>query len=98
MSMQGIGGMIRKQAEKPANMRLHSEAHALADELRLYFNEPTKFAMYLGVIKRIGVPQARAIFSTIKGDSGKVDNPRKLFMWMASAKAREKKPPEAPAS
>ena len=82
MAMEGIGGVIRKSAAAPANKRLHSEAHVLADEISSFFNERKRFAMYLGVIKRLGVSKARSIFSIIKSDT-KADNPRKLFMWMA---------------
>lgn len=81
--MEGIGGVIKKRANVPANTRLHSEAHVLADEMSTYFNERGRFAMYLGVINRLGVPKARAIFAELKAESGAVQNPRKLFMWLA---------------
>ena len=80
--MEGIGGVIRKKAEAKPNVRLHSDAHALADEICAAFNERKAFAMYLGVIKRIGVARARAIFSDVKSDAN-VRNPRKMFMWLA---------------
>ena len=82
MAMEGIGGVLRKKAEAKPNTRIHSEAHALADEISSYFNERKRFAMYLGVIKRIGVAQARANFAEIKAE-GNAQNPRKLFMWLA---------------
>lgn len=81
--MEGVGDVIRKKLAKGANRRLHSEAHVLADEISSFFNERRRFAMYLGVIKRLGVPRTRAIFAQVKSDSGAVDNPRKLFMWLA---------------
>jgi hypothetical protein len=80
--MEGIGGVIRKKADEKPNKRLHSDAHVLADEISSYFNERKLFGMYLGVIKRLGVPKARAIFSAVKSDM-KADNPRKMFMWLA---------------
>jgi hypothetical protein len=82
MAMEGIGGVIRKKAEAKPNTRIHSEAHALADEISTHFNERRRFAMYLGVINRIGVAQARALFAEIKSE-GNAQNPRKLFMWLA---------------
>ena len=82
MGMEGIGGVIRKKAEAKPNARIHSEAHALADEITTTFNERKAFAMYLGVIKRIGVAKARAIFADVKADAN-VQNPRKMFMWLA---------------
>ncbi|MEK7545752.1 MAG: hypothetical protein AAB554_01585 [Patescibacteria group bacterium] len=81
-AMEGIGGVIRKRSESKPNTRIHSEAHALADEISAHFNERQRFAMYLGVIKRVGVPAARAIFAEIKSESN-ARNPRKLFMWLA---------------
>ena len=80
--MEGIGGVIRKKAEAKPNLRLHSEAHALADEISSHFNERKRFGMYLGVINRIGVARARAIFADVKSDAN-VQNPRKMFMWLA---------------
>lgn len=81
--MEGLGDLIRrKKASAPANVRLHSEAHVLADEMSAYFNERKRFAMYLGVIKRLGVAKARSIFASIKAE-GQAASPRKLFMWMA---------------
>ena len=89
MAMEGIGGVIRKKKEeaKP-NTRIHSDAHALADEISTYFNERKRFAMYLGVIKRMGVTQARTLFAEVKADAN-AQSPRKLFMWLA-----RRKPPE----
>ena len=82
MAMEGIGGVIKKKAEAKPNTRIHSEAHALADEISTHFNERKRFAMYLGVIKRLGVPQARALFAEIKSE-GNAQNPRKLCRWLA---------------
>lgn len=81
--MEGIGGVIRKKLGEKANTRLHSEAHVLADEISSYFNERKRFGMYLGVIKRLGVAKTRAIFSEIRDQGAQVQNPRKLFMWLA---------------
>lgn len=70
---------INPSAVLKPKKRLHSEAHVLADELSLYFQEPKKFAMYLGVIKKIGVRVARRLFSEIKQSDAK--EPAKLFMY-----------------
>ncbi len=83
MSMEGIGGVIKKRAGATVNKRLHSEAHVLAEEMSIYFNERKKFGMYLGVITRMGIPKARAIFAELKSESANVASPRKLFMWLA---------------
>jgi hypothetical protein len=69
---------------------IHSEAHALAAEISAHFAERAKFALYLAVIRRMGVPQARTLFSSIKSGDAQVANPRKFFMW---ASRRSAKPP-----
>lgn len=86
--MEGIGGVIRKKAGSKPNARIHSEAHALADEIAAAFDERKAFAMYLGVIKRVGVARARAIFAEVKSDAS-VRNPRKMFMWLARNPGKE---------
>ncbi len=80
--MEGLGDLIKKNEKRGANRRLHSEAHVLADEISAWFNEHKRFAMYLGVIKRLGVAKTRAIFATVKSDAARIENPRKLFMWL----------------
>jgi len=84
--MEPIGGVIRKKAGDAPNKRLHSEAHVLADEISAYFNERKKFGMYLGVIKRVGVPKARALYAAIKSEGGNVRNPRRFFVWLTGEK------------
>lgn len=69
---------------------IHSEMHALAKEVSEYCGEPKKFAMYLGVIKNVGLPRAYKIFSEIK--QGKdIKTPGKLFLYL-SAKADGQSP------
>lgn len=72
---------ILKSSAKPAH-GIHSEIHALAKEISEYCNEPKKFALYLGVIKRIGKKRAYQIFSEIK-QSKNVKSPAKLFMFLS---------------
>ncbi len=60
---------------------LHSKNHLLADIISKHMNEPKKFAMYLGIISRIGFNAANQIFSEIK--QSKVKEKNKLFMWKA---------------
>jgi|GEM_PF-2088884 len=72
---------------------MHSEAHVLAAEISSHFAERKKFALYLAVIRRMGVPQARTLFSSIKSGDANVANPRKFFMWSSQ---RESKPAPAP--
>jgi hypothetical protein len=87
--MDGMKDLISKRLKqaKP-NVKLHSEAHQLADEISTVFGEKPRFAMYLGVIKRVGVPQARRIFQELrqegKGHLGK------LFMFLCGKKAKER--------
>lgn len=69
---------------------MHSDAHVLAAEISAHFSERKKFALYLAVIRRIGVPQARTLFASIKSGDVDAQNPRKFFMWLS--KSEPKKP------
>jgi hypothetical protein len=78
---------------------IHSDAHALAAEISAYFGERKKFGAYLAVIRRLGVPQARTAFSSLKTEDVNVRNPRRFFMWLSksentkpAAKKKGKKP------
>ena len=77
--MESIKNELRGRIQKKRNLNIHSEIHALADEISSYFGERKKFGMYLGVIKRIGAGRARAIFSEVK--DGAARDPHKLFIW-----------------
>jgi len=61
---------------------IHSEIHALAKDISEYCGEPKKFALYLGIIKRIGKDRAYKIFSEIK-QLKKIKSPAKLFMFLS---------------
>ncbi len=79
--MDGIKNILTKQTKdaiKP-NKNIHSEAHYWADVISSAFGERKKFGMYLGIIKRVGVPAARQIFSEI--NESKATEPAKLFLW-----------------
>lgn len=71
--------MVARLAAAKPNRHLHGPAHLLADEIVTAFGEPKKFGMYLGVIKRVGLDNARRIFREVREAPG--DDPRKLFMW-----------------
>lgn len=62
---------------------LHSEDHMLAKEIAEFCQEPKKFGMFLGVIKRIGPDKARYILGNIKDRITPAREPGKMFMWMA---------------
>lgn len=64
---------------------IHSEIHALAKDISEYCKEPKKFALYLGVIKRIGKERAYQIFSEIK-QSKTIKSPAKVFMFLSKTK------------
>jgi len=64
---------------------IHSEIHALAKDISEYCGEPKKFALYLGIIKRIGKNKAYQIFSEIK-QSKEIKSPAKLFMYKSKDK------------
>ena len=81
--MEGIKNLI-KQRVKNRNKNIHSEAHYWADTISSAFGERRRFAMYLGIIKRIGVKDAQKIFTEIKQSDAK--SPGKLFVWKAGEK------------
>lgn len=72
-------GRVLKNSVKKENKNIHSEIHYWADVISAAFGERKKFAMYLGVIKRIGPSEARRIFLEIQGANA--ENPGKLFIW-----------------
>jgi hypothetical protein len=83
--MEDLAKLIRERMVRGANRRLHSDFHALADEICRAFGERGKFAMYLGVIKRVGLARARAVWAEVR--DSKADDPKKLFMWKCSRKS-----------
>lgn len=87
-----LPGMETREAPKERFM--HSEAHVLAAEISAYFAERKKFALYLAIVRRMGVPQARTLFAEIKSGDANVASPRKFFMWSTR---RAPKEPKAPA-
>ncbi len=85
--------LAKRVQPKKRNVKIHSEAHALADEISTAFQERKRFAMYLGTINRVGVPEARRIFTQLQQESK--GHFGKLFMFLCSKKAKEKKVAEA---
>lgn len=70
---------------------IHSEIHALAKDISEYCGEPKKFALYLGVIKRIGKNKAYQIFSELK-QLKDIKFKAKMFMYMSSKKYDSRNP------
>lgn len=58
---------------------LYTPRHLLADELSRHFGETKKFAMYLGIVKKIGIRAGRRLFSEVK--QSRARKPVKLFMY-----------------
>ena len=85
--MEGLKDMLlAKKGRQRPNKNLHSDIHALADEISVYFGERSRFGMYLGAVKRLGVARTRAIFSEVKQSTAR--EPRKLFFWKTRAAAK----------
>jgi len=79
--------LSRRLTDVKPNKNIHSDIHALADEISTFFGERKLFGRYLGTIKRIGVARARSIFADVK--EGKADNPGKLFFWKCRKISKE---------
>ena len=75
------------QAFKPVR-GIHSEIHALAKDISEYCGEPKKFALYLGIIKRIGKNRAYKIFSEIK-QLKTIKSPAKMFLYLSRDKKQK---------
>jgi hypothetical protein len=62
---------------------IHTEMHALAKEISEFCGEPKKFAMYLGIIKNMGLPRAYKIFAELR-QAKEIETPGKLFLYLSS--------------
>lgn len=67
---------------------IHSEIHAIAKDVSEFCKEPKKFALYLGIIKRIGKNRAYQILSEMK-EMKEIDSRAKLFMYLSSNKKHD---------
>jgi len=88
--MDTIGRVLQKTVASK-NTNIHSEAHYWTDVISTAFGERNKFAMYLGVIKRIGVQEAQRLFAEIKQSS--CQSPGKLFLWKSKQIGKENAAP-----
>ncbi|HUT96319.1 MAG TPA: hypothetical protein VMW82_02000 [Candidatus Paceibacterota bacterium] len=70
---------------------MHSEIHAITKDISEYCKEPKKFALYLGIIKRIGKNRAYQILSEMK-QSKDIESRAKLFMYLSKNKNDSKNP------
>ena len=84
--------LVKIKAKKPEH-GIYGPIHALAKEISETFGEPKKFAMYLGIIKNIGLKKGYKIFSEIKQNK-KIRSPGKLFVYQSIYRSMEivKKP------
>ena len=80
---------LEKIKEKRPERGIHGPMHALAKEISEYAGEPKKFAMYLGIIKNVGLRKSFQIFSKIK-QSKNVKTPGKLFVYESSYRKKTK--------
>ncbi|TSC91038.1 MAG: hypothetical protein G01um10142_148 [Parcubacteria group bacterium Gr01-1014_2] len=85
-----IGDPRYRKAISGPERGIHGPMHALAKEISETFGEPKKFAMYLGIIKNIGLRKAYWIFSKIK-QSKDVKTPGKLFVYESSYHKKAKR-------
>jgi len=98
MAEQDIQELLKQKADKLLKRNkpergIHGPLHALAKEISEYCGEPKEFAMYLGVVKNIGLSKAFRIFSEIKhSPDARIADRGKLFLYKSKYKA--KKPPK----
>jgi len=84
--MEELFKIIGRKINQP-NKNIHSEDHYWADVISRAFGEKKKFGMYLGIIKRIGLVQAKKIFAEIQDSN--VSSPGKLFLWKTGPKRQQ---------
>jgi hypothetical protein len=82
--MSGQFQKIEYFVKKPEK-GIYTEMHALAKEISEFCGEPKKFAMYLGVIKNIGLPRAYKIFAELR-QAKEIKTPGKLFLYLSSSR------------
>ena len=58
---------------------IYTQEQDLVRTLANYFNEPKKFGMYMGIVKKQGMEKCYKIYSELKEQSIKSG---KLFMWL----------------
>lgn len=80
-----------KVQAKPAR-GIHSEVHALVDEIRRAFGESAKkgigsFGYYLGFFSRIGVVRIRQLYAESKDAA----DPKKAFWWRIGDMSRRQR-------
>ncbi|MEK7153984.1 MAG: hypothetical protein AAB792_00305 [Patescibacteria group bacterium] len=87
--MSGQFQKIEYFVKKPEK-GIHTEMHALAKEISEFCGEPEKFAMYLGIIKNVGLPRAYRIFAELR-QAKEIETPGKLFLYLSSSRKPKKK-------
>lgn len=96
--MEEIGKSLKKIKPKERNPHLHSELHALVDEVRNLFGETAtkgkgSFSFYLGFFKRLGVEKVRRILAEME-ESGAKDEKR-LFWYKVKHEGGSPQPPSS---
>lgn len=71
---------------KTAKATIHSEAHALALDLSNACGEPKKYALYLGIVSRVGLVRGYVMLSKLKDPRSGIKHPARWLMWQASSK------------
>lgn len=87
--MDDLKSLLAKRTPQKKNVKIHTEVHALADEVSTAFGERKRFAMYLGTINRIGVERARGIYRQLLQE-GNARNRGKLFMFLCRKEPKKK--------
>ena len=82
--MEELKNLLNQPKYRRANPHLHSDLHALVDEVRTRFSEtadkgPGSFSFYLGFFKRLGVNRVRQLLGEI--EESNASDPKRLFWW-----------------
>jgi hypothetical protein len=88
--MEGLKKLLTEKFGGKVNVKTtgkrwsHSPAHELAAEISRAYGEPGRFGSYLGMIRRMGLEEARRIYREIEAEPGR--DKRKLFFYRGMKK------------
>jgi hypothetical protein len=82
--MEDLRDYLKNRQQTLKNPNLHSELHALVDEVRQKFGETAtkgvgSFAFYLGFFKRLGVQRVHRILAEV--EQSNANDPARLFWY-----------------
>ncbi len=90
MASDDLQQLLKARAEKLAKKvkpekGIYSPLHALAKDISEYCGEPKEFAMYLGIVKNLGLRKAYRIFAEMRQNPS-ISTRGKFFLYKSKYK------------